>query len=165
MNDKEKAIEEMAKCYKCESYLYRGDVRNCQYLRDGKMCERYKIAEDIYNAGYRKIPDGAVVLSGREFNERWIDLLTEFDEMGFEPTTLPPKDMSVEEYTAFYKDKLLMCLAKARKETAREFEEKLNILINNNEDFNRGVFGWSTEEIKTLTNELAKQFGCEINGD
>ena len=62
MNDKEKAIEEMAKCYKCESYLYRWDVRNCQYLRDGKMCERYKIAEDIYNAGYRKIPDGAVVI-------------------------------------------------------------------------------------------------------
>ena len=65
----EKMIEEMAKCYKCKPYLYEGDVRNCQYLRVGKMCDRYKIAKDLYNEGYRKIPEGAVVLT-REEQER-----------------------------------------------------------------------------------------------
>lgn len=50
----------------------------------------------------------------------------------------------------------------ARKETAREFAEKLNTLIDNNENFNRGVFGWGTEEIKILIKELAKQYEVNI---
>ena len=40
-------------------------------------------------------------------DNRAFDLIVEFDEMGFEPTTLPPRDMSVEEYTAMWKAEMI----------------------------------------------------------
>ena len=61
------------------------------------------VMERLYNAGYRKIPENAVVLTVTENEERFIDLLIEFDEMGFEPTTLPPKDMGNENIQRFGK--------------------------------------------------------------
>ena len=115
---KQKEIEEMARVIDDRMLEARG------YLGSMNRGEGHWIAEKLIEQGYRNCKD-KVVLSKEELAERWIDLLVEFDEIGFEPTTLPPNDMSVEEYTAFYKDKLLMCLAHERKETAREFTEKL----------------------------------------
>ena len=109
MKDKEKQIEEM-----------KDIVHNLWDKLNQDAITTNDIIDAIYNAGYRKLPENSVVLSREVLNERWIDLLTEFDEMGFEPTTLPPNDMSVEEYTAFFKEKLLMCLAKVSKETVEK---------------------------------------------
>ena len=101
---------------------------------------------------YRKLPKDSVVLSREVLNERWIDLLTEFDEMGFEPTTLPPNDMSVEEYTAFYKDRLLMCLAKASKETTEKILNKVYWLVAQKDVIN----------VLTRIKEIATREGVEI---
>ena len=56
-------IEEMSKIYcqngfKCEE--------NCQT----NGCRVYEICTELYNAGYRKIPEGAVALTEEEY-ERW----------------------------------------------------------------------------------------------
>lgn len=58
--DKQKQIEEMAKVYcqngfKCEE--------NCQT----NGCRVYEVCTELYDAGYRKIPENAVVLTGEEY--------------------------------------------------------------------------------------------------
>lgn len=118
-------IEEMARTI-CGRYNNGGcevDGYVCNY-----KCTSYEEAQRLYNAKCRIIPENAVVMTSDVPYESFIDLLTEFDEMGFEPTTLPPPDMSVEEYTAFYKNKLLHIvsntISKARKEMAEKFAEK-----------------------------------------
>lgn len=63
---KQKIIEEMAKvlegdcgeCYTCKYFEHKGT--NCTYLLG---------AEYLYNAGYRKIPENAVVLTREEFEK------------------------------------------------------------------------------------------------
>ena len=72
-------IEEMAK-------LVQGDMcgnipcEECNY--NGKMkilpryCGTYLIAEKLYNAGYRKIPENAVVMTREEYNN--MQFVTEF---------------------------------------------------------------------------------------
>ena len=40
-------------------------------------------------------------------NDRLLDLLIEFDEMGFEPTVVLPPGMSAEEYAKIWKSELL----------------------------------------------------------
>ena len=65
-------IEEMAKLVQVDMC---GDVpcEECNY--HGKMkilpkyCGTYLIAEKLYNAGYRKIPENAVVLTREEYDE------------------------------------------------------------------------------------------------
>ena len=60
--DKQKQIEEMAKtmCFQRDSC----PVKSCI----GVNCEKTWLAEALYNAGYRKIPEGAVVLTREAYN-------------------------------------------------------------------------------------------------
>ena len=60
--DKQKQIEEMAQCKNFSGTI----CSNCG-VKAG--CDRYTLAEELYNAGYRKIPEGAVVLTGEEHNK------------------------------------------------------------------------------------------------
>jgi hypothetical protein len=70
--DKQKQIEEMAKLVQQDMC---GDIpcEECNY--HGKMkilpryCGTYLIVEKLYRAGYRKIPENAVVLTREEYNE------------------------------------------------------------------------------------------------
>ena len=91
-------IEEMAKLVQGDMC---GDVpcEECNY--NGKMkilpryCGVYLIAEKLYNAGYREIPEGAVVMT-REEKEK-----------------------------LYYPDEVWQMVENARKETAKKFAEKL----------------------------------------
>ena len=137
------------------------DLTNLLYGKQDEfnLNNPYEVGYVIINIlGYRKIPEDSVVLTRAGVSDKWIDLLTEFDEMGFEPTTLPPKDMTVEEYTAFYKEKLLMCFANASKETAEKIlKEVAQIKVGYNA--NAQIIAFKvTEKLE----ELAKQFGVEI---
>ena len=96
-------------------------------------------------------------------DERWINLLTEFDEMGFEPTTLPPKEMTVEEYTAFYKSRLLMCLTNARKQAVKEVLGKIsNTPIKLSYGLDAKTVNIMTATLKDKIDEIAKEFGVEV---
>ena len=59
--DKQKQIEEMAKTY-CQNGFKCDD--NCQT----NGCRVYEVCTELYNAGYRKIPEGAVVMTEGEYN-------------------------------------------------------------------------------------------------
>lgn len=127
----DKQIEEMVKdLSNIQTYAYM-EIYPCRQKQPNKI-----VAEHLVRKGWIKPDENAVVLMGTEKEERFIDLLVEFDEMGFEPTTLPPQDMSVEEYTAFYKNKLLHTFAtgikNSRKETAEKFAEKVSQAIVDN---------------------------------
>lgn len=58
--DKQKQIEEMAKTY-CQNGFYCGTT--CQT----SGCRVYEVCMELYNAGYRKIPKDAVVLTTNEY--------------------------------------------------------------------------------------------------
>ena len=72
--DKEQIeIEEMARtncgrtyknCYDCVEYSKK--ILSCVKLKD---CEAYSFAKALYNAGYRKLPDGATVLLVGKYNQ------------------------------------------------------------------------------------------------
>lgn len=117
--NKQKQIEEMAKvvrrhicedkpCEECYYHGFRSKILS-------RYCEAYIHAEMLYNAGYRKIPENAVV------NERLEDLLIEFDEMGFSPTTTHPYPNA---YASNWKLRLAYAIGQLCKEKEKETAEK-----------------------------------------
>lgn len=60
MTEKE-MIEEMAKCY-CDYCMAQTGEKECEKQAD-KSCSVFWDCEFFYKAGYRKIPEGAVVLT------------------------------------------------------------------------------------------------------
>lgn len=60
--DKQKQIEEMAGCKDCYDNL-----GHCPSQDDKEICPCYKNAVENYKQGYRKIPEGAVVLTEKEY--------------------------------------------------------------------------------------------------
>lgn len=116
-------IEEMAKiididcgeCYTCDYYdkYDKGLSANCTCFLQ---------ARELYNAGYRKIHENAVVLMGTETEQRFEDLMVAFDEMGFMPNTTHPFP---EEYVETWKQRLIFVFGQLRKETAEKFTEAM----------------------------------------
>lgn len=107
MTDKEKQIEEMARAICPNSKEW-----SCKACNWGAKpnCDAYKNAEKMYNTGYRKIPDGSVVLSIEEVDE-------------FRKDSAEVK---------FLKNKII---EQTRKETAREILEKLGKAQNEDERY------------------------------
>ena len=109
-----------------------------------------RIATAIYNAGYRKIPEGSVVLSKEENEEL-------------------QKGVKTHNYTAMFNasqearilelEKRLCNIAyEARKETAREILQKLfkeHNVFNDNDV----IIAW---QVKEILKEVAKQVGVEV---
>lgn len=62
MNDKEKQIEEMAKVVSVNC----GECYTCEF-NTMPNCIDYLVANELYNAGYRKIDKGSVVLTEEEY--------------------------------------------------------------------------------------------------
>lgn len=62
MKDKEKQIEEMA----ITMNINCGECYSCKY-KDEIHCADFLSAEELYNVGYRKLPENSVVLSADEF--------------------------------------------------------------------------------------------------
>lgn len=86
-------IEEMAKSY-CDYCMAQTGEKKCENQAD-KRCRVFWDCEFFYNAGYRKIPEGAVVLTEDEWEKYQI---------------------TQRDWNAIYYDGI----DKARKETARE---------------------------------------------
>lgn len=111
------------------------------------------VMERLYNAGYRKIPENAVVLTGTAKEEHFVDLLTEFDEMGFYPLTT---GANAEEYTKEWKRRMLYAIGQLRKETAEKFAEKLKEKAwAFNTDENGNV--WDYSIMKSTIDEISKE--------
>ena len=101
-------------------------------------CKHIASAERIYNAGYRKIPENAVVLTGTETEERIEDLLVNFDEMSFFPLTLMPNP---EQCAKEWKSKLIYAIGQLRKEIAEKFAERVKDELNEWLEYNESLDG------------------------
>ena len=112
-------IEEMAKSL-CECCIENEEM-TCSITPHPCVFAK-SFAETIYKQGYRKIPEGAVVLTGTETEQRFEDLMVAFDEMGFMPNTTHPFP---EEYVETWKQRLIFVFGQLRKETAEKFAERL----------------------------------------
>ena len=88
--DKQKRIEEMAQCKNAFGFI----CNDCKFIN---ACERYSLAEELYNAGYRKVPEGAVIVSKKV----WEEHIENWDKCG----------KAIEE--------------RVRKETAEKFAERV----------------------------------------
>lgn len=65
--DKKKQIEEMARDFGNAQYRCNKDSLCCKECILGGDCIPYEYARVAYNAGYRKIPENAVVLTEKEY--------------------------------------------------------------------------------------------------
>lgn len=150
--------------------------------KDGKVTKTVDtslIARDIY----KYLTENAVVLNATETTEYLIDLLVDFDEMSFCPTTLTPNP---DEYAIEWKQKLIYAIDQANKETAEKIlkdmfneilsiencykkqeskiysihEEKESIVYKMTVDLNLQF----CEFAKGFINKYAKQYGVKIGG-
>lgn len=99
-------IEEMAQCKNFNGYT-------CKSCGVKNACDRYILAEELYNEGYRKIPENAVVLTKEEYDELRVG-----------------KDFNYGVYCgesnmkSYYEN---IGLPEARKETAEKFAERVKM--------------------------------------
>lgn len=152
MNDKQQ-IEEMASII-CKETSNKGVCEKCAFKKHTQFgfvyqCPKFDSAEDIYNAGYRKIPEDSVVLSREEY-EKLKDLEKCFD------------------YNLVQERKQI------RKETAREIVCKIKEILKkvrtvvNYDDYGDGCglggydCGYAKQSVDFRIDELAKQYDVEI---
>jgi hypothetical protein len=119
--DKQKQIEEMAQCK--NSF---GITCNECYT---KACDRYSLAKELYNAGYRKIPENAVVLTREEAEQVYGtvknhgELLKDLQEAKsvFEKEMEEAQKEFVKQFEEHEKE--------VRKETAEKFAERAKAVL------------------------------------
>ena len=134
MVNKEKQIEEIAKeiHYGYWETCGKDSCADCP-ANFHNVCEDKLIAEKLYNLGYRKIPEGSVVLS----KEEWETLHND------------------------YAKALYNARCDERKETAREILEAIKLKAwGNNADVNGNIWSYSISIYELA--EIAKQFGVEV---
>ena len=129
--DRQKQIEEMAKvldgdcgeCYTCKYFEHKGT--NCTYLLG---------AEYLYNAGYRKIPENAVVLTNKKL------------ELGEYKGEVQVMAMTRRVYDAI--------LAQARKETAEKFARLVEFhSVSTRDEKGKEIFTISALCLKEILHE------------
>ena len=125
------------------------------------------IADGLYNAGYRKIQDGTVVLTNEEY-----DKLGLFEETVQEyksdngQLVLVKEQKKLQKYSTDIADFI-------RKETAKEIFQKVVNICRKEEDFQDGTVNTQLEPlyfgimngcafIRGEVKELAKQYGVEV---
>ena len=109
--DKQKQIEEMARTF--GGCHITPNCKVCCAYSGSTDCPNKTSAEKLYNAGYRKIPENAVVVSRAEYN----------DLKGLEK---------------HFDDYLIKEIVATRKETVKKFAERLKDLVadrNCNDDY------------------------------
>ena len=152
---KQKQIEEMAKvvqrdmcgdrpCEECNYHGFKTEILP-------RYCQEYLISERLYEAGYRKIPENAVVLTREEYDEL-------------------QKGIKTYNYTAMFKAQdayrweqgyLIGC-----KETAEKFAEKVDQAIVDNtypyfDKDGKPVNIWKATTGFDKIDEIAKELGGE----
>lgn len=139
---KEKQIEEMAKVM-CGGCHNGEECMRC-------LCADWYRAEMLYNAGYRKIDKGSVVLTEEEFNELRQTIITQSQEY-----TKICNEINALWFEAWNK---------SRKQAVRELIEKINEklctfkLVNKNQEFVDG-YTEAIAEVCGRLDEIAKEFG------
>ena len=151
MTDKQQ-IEEMITIMKNTQCPLRADSEypiacdECPYQSYEMSCSYKQHAEALYNAGYRKIDENAVVLTREEYEwyRKQCEELNNIYSNGFRTLTEVHK-----------------LLEQIHKETTKKFADKLKAYIDNNKHQSY-FFGTMCLIDKETVNEIAKQLGVEV---
>lgn len=166
MTEKE-MIEEMAKILDecCNYYDENGNhlgnkCRSCEHWCDtNNLCCSYnkKEAEALYNAGYRKIPEGWVVLTSEQYSN-YLILQTNEEWLKNKATELQADNERLYKNLGKFKESV-------RKETAKEIFEKVLSYIGSNQKFcivdNDNQTLIDCDKLWEFVGILAKQYGVE----
>ena len=156
--DKQKQIEEMAKLVQgdmcgdvpCEECNYNGNMKILP-----KYCGTYLIAKKLYNAGYRKIPENAVVLT-EERNKIICDRIEQLERVQVELQELNAKYYN--EAKDLRREKTeLQKQVEAWKAKARELEQSWEISSSNEVVLQKQVYELKNDLRKSV--ELIKEGG------
>lgn len=140
-----------------------GHCRDCKYVYEDNVehdCQTVLVANELTDKGYRKIPDGAVVLTKDEY-ERLKALPEkvhgEMDERMKEEIAIEKRmsDNKLERFENNMKNVLEIEKENARTETAREIFDRL-MKAERGDGF--VTYTWSKSTIKQLANE----YGVEV---
>ena len=149
MKDEEKQIEEMAKMLVKQGNLHCDNTvcSECEYSEENEeiTCQSKLVATLIYEQGYRKLPEGSVVLSMEEYSK---NLNTHYY-------------MGQRETEVYYKT---LKIPHASKETAEKILNTDFFVFeteNRSEEYQKGYMQ-AVRECRSRRDELAKQFGVEI---
>lgn len=116
MKNKEQQIEEMAVigCVRNPQAHTAEECAKCDFKQG--QCNSYRHAEALYNAGYRKVPDGAVILTPEERDEE----MKEINKTLAERDELKAENERLKEVIADQNELCWNC-----KKSVKEFAEKL----------------------------------------
>jgi molecular chaperone GrpE (heat shock protein) len=138
---KDKIIEEMAKVLEGDC----GECYTCKYFEHkGTNCTCLLGAEYLYNAGYRKIPENAVVLTREEHDE----LKGRAEEVFNEMTERMKAEVKIERKMGNRK------VEQARKETAEKFARLVEFhSVSTRDENGREMFTISALGLKEILHE------------
>ena len=135
--NKEQQIEEMAKIYCKTEFLCN---KGCQ--TEGRRI--YEICDTLYNAGYRKVADGAVILTPEERDEE----MKEINKTLAERDELKAENERLKEVIADQNELCWNC-----KKSVKEFAEKLKKRLMQDRVINDNVVIVTGVEIDELLKE------------
>lgn len=147
-NPQAHSAEECAKC----------DFKNGQ-------CNSYRHAEVLYNAGYRKVPDGAVILTPEErdeelkaCNEKQAELEAEIEILKIQNNNLEIAFDRLNARSERFESNMKSVFEIEKRKAVEEFAKKVKEYINNKviADFD------DSESVQYYTIDL-DEFECEID--
>ena len=158
--DKQKQIEEMAKTY-CQNGFKCDD--NCQT----NGCRVYEVCTELYTAGYRKIPENAVVLTGVSFENNEGKTLFTAEDWKFseqlKPMTFTSKEpLSEEAYEGAkalcmkHCELLPECQKQVIKETAEKFAEMVSKAFVGLNCIDIDEWNWCQQKIDEICKEITE---------
>ena len=156
--NKEQQIKEICKLICATCAQFDGCDINCKAHRD--------TAETLYNAGYRKVPDGAVILTPEErdeelkaCNEKQAELENEIERLKADNEALQmwnnisaEKIQKLSETNKCFASNMKSVLEIEKKNAVKEFAEKLKMKAFNKDMFN----DWAGATYVVLVREIDK---------
>lgn len=102
-------------------------------------------AETLYNAGYGDVSEYKAKIERLQSNtpQHLKDLLIEFDEMGFVPTTVCPNP---DKYATEWRDRLVNCVNNATKQAKIDVLNKLKTNLSKSDDF-MDICSWHIDKL------------------
>lgn len=133
-----------------------GHCEDCECNREETKeydCQSYLVAKKLLEKYQPKIPEGAVVLTGMETEQRFEDLMVAFDEMGFMPNTTHPFP---EEYVETWKQRLIFVFGHLRKETAEKFAKLAKEAFFGVNCIDIDEWNWYQDKIDEICKEITE---------
>lgn len=118
------------------------------------QCKVYELcADELIKRGYGDVSEYKAEIERLHSNtpQPLKDLLVEFDEMGFAPTTVCPNP---DKYATEWRDRLVNCVNDATKQAQTDVLNKLKTNLSKSDDF-MDICSWHIDKlIKEVQNEI-----------